>query len=95
MLDDIDLIIADDFNQKISNFKSKAQLYKLNMTRFIKTRRPTNAKETDMIISTLHLNKIACIWGCSLTCTIESNYICTDGKTSNFMSGRWTFLPET
>ena len=26
------------------------------MTRFIKTRRSTNAKETDMIISTLHLN---------------------------------------
>ena len=56
MLDDIDLIIADDFNQHITNFKSKAQLYKLNMTRFIKTRRPKNAMETDMIISTLHLN---------------------------------------
>ena len=56
MLDDIDLIIAGDFNQHITNFKSKAQLYKLNMIRYNKTRRPKNAKETDMIISTLHLN---------------------------------------
>ena len=40
-------------------------------------------------------NKIACFWGCSSTCTIESNYICTGGTTSNFMSGTWIFLPLT
>ena len=40
-------------------------------------------------------DKIACIWGCSSTCTIESNYICTGGTTSSLMSGTWTFLPVT
>ena len=39
--------------------------------------------------------KIACIWGCSSTCTIESNYIRTGGTTSSLMSGTWTFLPVT
>ena len=34
------------------------------------------------------VNKIACIWGCSSTCTIESNYVCSGGTTSNLMSGR-------
>ena len=39
--------------------------------------------------------KIACIWGCSSTWTIESNYIWTGGTTSSLMSGTWTFLPVT
>ena len=39
--------------------------------------------------------KIACIWGCSSTCTIESNYVCSGGTTSSLMSGRRTFLPVT
>ena len=39
--------------------------------------------------------KMACIWGCSSTCTIESNYVCSGGTTSSLMSGRWTFLPVT
>ena len=44
----------------------------------------------------LHYNtKMACIWGCSSTCTIESNYVCSGGTTSSLMSGRWTFLPVT
>ena len=37
-------------------------------------------------------NKIACIWGCSSTCTLESNYVCSGGTTSNLMSRRWTFF---
>ena len=35
------------------------------------------------------------MWGCSSSFTIESNYICTGGTTSNLMSGGWNFLPIT
>ena len=62
---------------------SKLKLIKLNYKLIIKLK------------NLIMLYKIACIWGCSSTCTIESNYICTGGTTSNLMSGTWTFLPVT
>ena len=43
----------------------------------------------------LSLSKIACIWGCSSTCTIESNYVWSGGTTSNLMSLGWIFLSGT
>ena len=55
MLDDMDLIIAGDFNQYNSRFKQKAMNYGLNTTKFAKTRVAVNAKETDIIASTFHL----------------------------------------
>ena len=39
--------------------------------------------------------KITCMWSCSSTCTIESNYVYSGGRTSKLMSKRWTFLPVT
>ena len=55
----------------------------------------TLAHTLESILELKTINKIACIWGCSSTCTIESNYVCSGGTTSSLMSGRWTFLPVT
>ena len=41
------------------------------------------------------MHKTTCKWGCSSTCTIESNYVCSGGTTSIFISGTPKFLPVT